>query len=77
MCHIKSKLELALMGAYMRTGNEPVDEDVDIGGDDPPISSYPSVERGKDAMHKSSKCSSSSSSSSYSGSSSSGLFLFP
>lgn len=57
------------------TGNDPVDEDVDIGGNDPPVSSYPPVEIEKDAAHKNSKCSSSSSSSSESGSSSSGLYL--
>eukprot|EP00257_Ricinus_communis_P021156 XP_015580572.1 transcription factor GTE10 [Ricinus communis] len=52
-------------------GNEPVDEDIDIlGENDPPVSSYPPVEIEKDAAHKNSKCSSSSSSSSESGSSS-------
>lgn len=25
-------------------GNDPVDEDVDIGGNEPPVSSYPPVE---------------------------------
>jgi len=54
-----------------------VDEDVDIGGNDPPISSYPPVDIEKDATHGGSKYSSSSSSSGDSGSSSSGLFLFP
>lgn len=53
-------------------GNDPVDEDVDIvGGNDPPVSSYPPVEIEKDAANRNSKCSSSSSSSSDSGSSSS------
>ncbi|XP_010927644.1 transcription factor GTE9 [Elaeis guineensis] len=52
-------------------GNEPADEDVDIGGNDPPISSYPSVVIEKDTALRSSKCTSSSSSSSDSGSSSS------
>ncbi|KAJ6841508.1 transcription factor GTE10-like [Iris pallida] len=53
-------------------GNEPIpDEDVDIGGNDPPISSYPPVEIEKDVAPKSSKCSSSGSSSSDSSSSSS------
>ncbi|KAL6997013.1 hypothetical protein U1Q18_007136 [Sarracenia purpurea var. burkii] len=51
-------------------GNDPVDEEVDIGGSDPPISSYPPVEIEKDAALRNSKCSSSSSSSSESGSSS-------
>ncbi|KAK9120009.1 hypothetical protein Scep_018102 [Stephania cephalantha] len=48
-----------------------VDEDVDIGGNDPPILSYPPLEIEKDSAHRNSKCSSSSSSSSDSGSSSS------
>ncbi|KAK1266770.1 Transcription factor GTE10 [Acorus gramineus] len=53
-------------------GNEPADEDVDIGGNDPPLSAYPPVEIKKDTAHRNSKCGSSSSSSSDSGSSSSG-----
>lgn len=58
---------------YFIAGNDLVDEDVDIvGGNDPPISSFPPVEIEKDAAHRNSKCSSSSSSSSESGSSSSG-----
>nr|XP_029122816.1 transcription factor GTE9 isoform X2 [Elaeis guineensis] len=52
-------------------GNEPADEDVDIGGNDPPISSYPPVVIEKDTAFRNNKCSSSSSSSSDSGSSSS------
>ncbi|PIA33647.1 hypothetical protein AQUCO_04000009v1 [Aquilegia coerulea] len=52
-------------------GNDPVDEDIDIGGNDLPVSSYPPVEIGKDTVHRSSNCSSSSSSSSDSSSSSS------
>ncbi|KAF8390596.1 hypothetical protein HHK36_025123 [Tetracentron sinense] len=52
-------------------GNEPVEEDIDIGGNDPPVSSYPPVEIDKDTAHINSKCSSSSSSSGESGSSSS------
>ncbi|XP_011073012.1 transcription factor GTE10 [Sesamum indicum] len=52
--------------------HEPVDEDVDIGGDDPPpISSSIPVKVDKDATQRNSSCSSSSSSSSESGSSSS------
>ncbi|RWR83791.1 transcription factor GTE10-like protein [Cinnamomum micranthum f. kanehirae] len=51
--------------------NDPVDEDVDIGGNDPPVSSYPPVEIEKDAILRTSKCSSSSTSSSDSDSSSS------
>lgn len=37
-------------------GNDPGDEDVDIGGNEPPISSYPPVELEKDTAHRSSKC---------------------
>ncbi|CAL5327404.1 unnamed protein product [Camellia sinensis] len=42
-------------------GNDPVDEDVDIGGNDPPITSYPPVEIEKDTALRNSKCGSSSS----------------
>ncbi|XP_015165993.1 transcription factor GTE10-like isoform X2 [Solanum tuberosum] len=52
-------------------GNDPADEEVDIGGNDPPVSSFPPVEIEKDRARGSNKCSSSSSSSSDSGSSSS------
>ncbi|XP_052175006.1 transcription factor GTE10-like [Diospyros lotus] len=52
-------------------GNDPVDEDVDIGGNDPPILSYPPVEIEKDTAIRTSQCSSSSGSSSSSASSSS------
>lgn len=52
--------------------NELADEEVDIGGDDPPVPIFPPVVIEKDPAPKSSKCSSSSSSSSDSGSSSSG-----
>ncbi|XP_011652554.1 transcription factor GTE10 isoform X3 [Cucumis sativus] len=46
-------------------GNDPIDEDVDIlGGNDPPVSSYPPIEIEKDAVRRDSKCSNSSSSSS-------------
>lgn len=40
----------------MLLGNDPAEEDVDIGGNEPPISSYPPVEIEKDMGHKSSKC---------------------
>lgn len=61
------------------TGNDNLDEDVDIGVNDLPISSFPPVEIEKDTALRNVKCSSSSSSSSESGSSSSGLcsFTFP
>lgn len=52
-------------------GNEPVDEDVDICGNDPPVTSYSPVEIEKDTAHRSSRHSSSSSSSSDPSSSSS------
>ncbi|KAI5569402.1 hypothetical protein BDE02_12G075000 [Populus trichocarpa] len=53
-------------------GNDTAEEDIDIvGGNDPPISSYPPVKIEKEAAHKNSKCSSRSSSNSESGSSSS------
>ncbi|WOK97418.1 transcription factor GTE9 [Canna indica] len=51
-------------------GNDLADEDVDICGDDPPMSSYPMLEIQKDTQSRNIKCSSSSSSSSDSGSSS-------
>ncbi|KAF8399899.1 hypothetical protein HHK36_015769 [Tetracentron sinense] len=54
--------------------NDAVEEDVDIGGNDPPVSSYPPVEIEKDTANRSSKCSSLNSSSSESGSSSSEFF---
>uniref|UniRef100_A0A5B7C0K2 Putative transcription factor GTE8 isoform X2 n=1 Tax=Davidia involucrata TaxID=16924 RepID=A0A5B7C0K2_DAVIN len=44
-------------------GNDLVDEDVDIGGNEPPVSSYPSVEMEKDTGRRSNKCISSGSSS--------------
>ncbi|KAK4350641.1 hypothetical protein RND71_029954 [Anisodus tanguticus] len=53
-------------------GNDPADEEVDIGGNDPPVSSFSPVEIEKDRARRSNKCSNSSSSSSDSGSSSSG-----
>ncbi|CAO2827033.1 unnamed protein product [Amaranthus hypochondriacus] len=52
-------------------GNDAVDEDVDIGGNDHPISSFPPVEIDKDTVNKSNRGGSPSSSSSDSGSSSS------
>ncbi|KAL1829126.1 hypothetical protein ACET3Z_007538 [Daucus carota] len=52
-------------------GNDLIEEDIDIGGNDLPITSFPPVEIEKDTALRNSKCSSSSSSSSDSGSSSS------
>lgn len=48
---------------FILLGNDPGDEDVDIGGNGPPISSYPPVEIEKDTGLKGTKCVSSSSSS--------------
>ncbi|URE47106.1 bromodomain domain containing protein [Musa troglodytarum] len=53
---------------YSCKGNDFADEDVDICGDDPPMSSYPTLTIEKDAKARNIKCSSSSSSSSDSGS---------
>lgn len=36
-------------------GNDLDEEDVDIGGNEPPVSSYPPVEIEKDTCHRSSK----------------------
>lgn len=52
-------------------GNDAADEDVDIGGNDHPVSSFPPVEIEKDTANKNSRCSSPSSSSSDSDSDSS------
>ncbi|XP_010250834.1 PREDICTED: transcription factor GTE9 [Nelumbo nucifera] len=72
-CEMELLNESGLSNSSMQLckGNEPAEEDVDIGGNDLPVSSYPPVEIEKDAVHRNSKCSSSSSSSSDSGSSSS------
>ena len=66
-------LDLFEFSSFLLLGDDPIDEDVDIvGGNDPPVSSYPPIEIEKDAVRRDSKCSNSSSSSSESGSSSSG-----
>ncbi|XP_042432173.1 transcription factor GTE9-like isoform X1 [Zingiber officinale] len=49
--------------------NNPAEEDVDIGGDDPPISNYPTLDIRKDTKSRETKCGSSSSYTSDSGSS--------
>lgn len=66
-------LVLILLLVSANEGNE---EDVDIGGDEIPISSFPPVEIERDTAVRNSKSSSSSSSSSGSGSASSGLCYF-
>ncbi|WOL03680.1 transcription factor GTE9 [Canna indica] len=72
-CEVEILNESGLSNSSMHPykGNEPAEEDVDIIGNDPPVSSYPPVEIEKDAIIRSGKCSSSSSSSSDSSSSSS------
>ena len=71
--NVYQAMAVLILTPFIFSGNDPVDEDVDIvGGNDPPVSSYPPVEIEKDAANRNSKCSSSSSSSSDSGSSSSG-----
>ncbi|XP_073099205.1 LOW QUALITY PROTEIN: transcription factor GTE10 [Elaeis guineensis] len=72
-CELEILNESGLSNSSMHPckGNEPADEDVDIGGNDPPMSSYPPVEIEKDTQLRNSKYSSSSSSSSDSSSSSS------
>lgn len=39
-------------------GNDPADDEVDIGGNEPPVSSYPPVEIEKDVGHRSNTCNS-------------------
>ncbi|XP_068664762.1 transcription factor GTE9-like [Aristolochia californica] len=70
-CEMEILNESGLSNSSMQPckGNEPADEDVDIGGNDLPVSSYPPVEIEKDTALR--KCSSSSSSTSDSASSSS------
>lgn len=73
-CEIELLNDSGLSNSSMQPckGNDQIDEDVDVvGGNDPPVSSYPPVEIEKDVANRTSKCSSSSSSSSESGSSSS------
>ncbi|PQP98237.1 transcription factor GTE8 [Prunus yedoensis var. nudiflora] len=64
-CSIELLNESGLSNSSMQPckGNDPADEDVDIGGNEPPVSSYPPVEIEKDTGHKISKGISSSSSS--------------
>ncbi|XP_065877537.1 transcription factor GTE8-like isoform X3 [Euphorbia lathyris] len=64
-CEIELLNESGLSNSSMhqQKGNDPADEDVDIGGNEPPVSSYPPVEIEKDAGCKGSKCISSGSSS--------------
>ncbi|CAL9112930.1 unnamed protein product [Musa acuminata var. zebrina] len=72
-CEIEIINESGLSNSSMHPckGNEPIEEDVDIVGNDPPVSRYPPVVIEKDTMLRSGKRCCSSSSSSDSGSSSS------
>ncbi|KAM1058484.1 hypothetical protein ACFX1Q_024178 [Malus domestica] len=72
-CSMELVNESGLSNSSMQPckGNDPADEDVDIGGNEPPVSSYPPVEIEMDTGHKSSKAISSSSSSDSDSSSSS------
>ncbi|KAI3802539.1 hypothetical protein L1987_30673 [Smallanthus sonchifolius] len=71
MIHNESGFTNSSMQAVKVAVNDVNEEDVDIGGNDLPITSFPPVEIEKDTAVRNSKCSSSSSSSSDSGSSSS------
>ncbi|XWS30467.1 hypothetical protein CRYUN_Cryun24cG0120300 [Craigia yunnanensis] len=74
-CEIELLNESGLSNSSMQQGrgNDQADEDVDIGGNEPPVSSYPCVEIEKDTGHRSAKSvSSGSSRDSDSGSSSDG-----
>uniref|UniRef100_A0A7N0T552 Uncharacterized protein n=1 Tax=Kalanchoe fedtschenkoi TaxID=63787 RepID=A0A7N0T552_KALFE len=57
-CEIELLNESGLSNSSMQPckGNEPVDEDVDVGENEPPVSSYPPVEIEKDVEHRSSNC---------------------
>lgn len=68
---------LYLLAKFILTffvGNDAVEEDIDIGGNDSPILSFPPIEIEKDTAHEILKASSSSSSGSSSGSSSNGWY---
>lgn len=41
---------------FTLVGNDPIEEDIDIVGNEAPVSSYPPVEIEKDTEHRSSKC---------------------
>ncbi|KAL7232737.1 hypothetical protein ACSBR2_010696 [Camellia fascicularis] len=57
-CEIELLNESGISNSSMQLceGNDPIDEDVDIGGNEPPISSYPPVEIEKDTGRRSNKC---------------------
>ncbi|XP_020534442.1 transcription factor GTE8 isoform X2 [Jatropha curcas] len=64
-CEIELLNESGLSNSSMQQqkGNDPADEDIDIGGNEPPVTSFPPVQIEKDTGHKGSKCISSGSSS--------------
>lgn len=70
-----ARYKIKLVPSHSFSGNDFADEDVDICGDDPPMSCYPTLAIEKDAKARNIKCSSSSSSSSDSGSTG-GAYLF-
>ncbi|EEF50952.1 bromodomain-containing protein, putative [Ricinus communis] len=57
-CEIELLNESGLSNSSMQQqkGNDAADEDVDIGGNEPPVSSYPPVEIEKDTGNKGTKC---------------------
>ncbi|KAA8548201.1 hypothetical protein F0562_004538 [Nyssa sinensis] len=57
-CEIELLNESGLSNSSMQLGkgNDAVDEDVDIGGNEPPVSSYPPVKIEKDTGRRSNKC---------------------
>lgn len=57
-CEIELLNESGISNSSMQLceGNDPIDEDVDIGGNEPPISSYPPLEIEKDTGRRSNKC---------------------
>ncbi|KAL5864437.1 hypothetical protein ACOSQ3_001951 [Xanthoceras sorbifolium] len=57
-CEIELLNESGLSNSSMQhcKGNDPADEDIDIGENEPPVSSYPPVEIEKEAGIRSSKC---------------------
>jgi hypothetical protein len=68
-------VELKLIIVHVFAGNELIEEDIDIGGNDLPPLAYPPVVFESETADRSSKHSSSSTSSSESGSSSSGMYF--
>ncbi|XP_041007235.1 transcription factor GTE8-like [Juglans microcarpa x Juglans regia] len=57
-CEIELFNESGPSNSFMQPckGNDPGDGDIDFGGNEPPITSYPPVEIEKNAAHRTSKC---------------------